>query len=71
MSGEPVGGSSVLDHQAGTRRVFVVHLRLDADPARGNLAGRIQHVHSSDAAHFESADELVAFISEHVSVSPG
>jgi hypothetical protein len=67
MSGEPVG-SPELDHQAGTRRVFVVHLRLDADPVQGRLAGRIQHVHSSDAAHFESMDELVAFITARLTV---
>jgi hypothetical protein len=70
MAGTPVG-SPALDHQAGTRRVFVVHLRLDADPAHGQLAGRIQHVQSSDAAHFESTDELIAFIERHVTAALG
>ena len=65
MSGEPESRHA-LDHQAGTRRVFIVHLRLDANPARGFVSGRIQHVHSNDAAHFESTDELMAFIVEHV-----
>ena len=69
MSPEP-GGSPVIDHQAGTRRVFMVHLRLDADPAAGQMAGRIQHVHSGDALHFESVDELVTFITERVSAKP-
>ena len=73
MSGHTVAGASLdpvrdpaLDHQAGRRRVFIVHLRLDADPAHGRLSGRIEHVQSSDAAHFETTDELVAFISGHV-----
>jgi hypothetical protein len=70
MSGEPVSGS-VLDHQAGTRRTFIVQLRLDADPARGRIAGRVQHTHSNDASHFESVDELLAFIAGHVSVVSG
>ena len=70
MSGEPVS-NPVLDHQAGTRRIFIVHLRLDADPARGDVAGRIQHAHSGDAAHFESTDELIAFIGRHVTAVPG
>jgi hypothetical protein len=65
MSDEPVA-PTVVDHQAGTRRVFVVHLRLDADPSRGQVTGRIQHSHTNDAAHFESVDELLAFIAAHV-----
>ena len=68
MSGEPERHQE-LDHQAGTRRVFIVHLRLDANPARGFVSGRIQHVHSNDAAHFESTDELMAFIVEHVTAA--
>jgi hypothetical protein len=70
MCGEP-GGSPVSDHQAGTRRIFIVHLRLDADPARGQVAGRIQHVHSNDASHFDSVQELVAFIKDHVTTGSG
>jgi hypothetical protein len=66
MSTEPIGVT--LDHQAGTHRVFIIHLRLDADPARGRMAGRVRHTHTSDAAHFESVDELVAFIAGHLDV---
>lgn len=65
MAGTP-DGNPALDHQACTRRVFIVHLRLDADPGNGRLAGRIQHVTTSDAAHFESMDELVEFMTGHV-----
>jgi hypothetical protein len=70
MSDEPLA-HPVLDHQAGMRRIFVVHLRLDADPAGGRVSGRIQHTHTNDAAHFDSLDELVAFIAEHVSAASG
>jgi hypothetical protein len=70
MSDEPVV-DPVLDHQAGTRRIFVVHLHLDANPARGRVSGRIQHTHTNDAAHFESVDELLDFIAERVSAASG
>ena len=51
-----------LNHQGCTSRGFVVQLRLDADPARGVFRGRIQHLRSGDAAHFDSLDELAGFI---------
>jgi hypothetical protein len=70
MSREPEDSPAV-DHQAGIRRIFMVHLRLDADPARGQMTGRIQHVHSGDALHFESVEELVAFITDRVSDKSG
>jgi hypothetical protein len=69
MSDEPVV-RSVLDHQSATRRVFIIHVRLDADPSRGRLWGRIQHTQSNDASHFDSVDELVAFIAGHLDVGP-
>lgn len=51
-----------LDHEARTGRVFVVHLRADADVQHGGFRGRVQHVRSGDAAHFESLDELATFL---------
>ena len=65
------GSSSVLDHQSGRHRIFMVHLRLDADPARGEIAGRIQHVKSGDASHFETVEELVAFMTDRLSTESG
>jgi hypothetical protein len=65
----PAEGNPVLDHQGGTRRIFIVHLRLDADPERGAVSGRVQHVSSGDATHFESVDELVAFLGLHVAAA--
>jgi hypothetical protein len=43
-----------------------VQLRLDADPARGIFRGRIQHLRSGDAAHFDSLEELAGFIAGRV-----
>jgi hypothetical protein len=54
--------SDGLNHQGCTRRGFMVQLRLDADPGRGIFRGRIQHVRTGDAAHFDSLEELAAFI---------
>jgi len=63
MAGDPVDRPAInLDHEACTNRAFVVQLRLDADPARGIFRGRIQHVRSGDAAHFDSLEELARFI---------
>jgi hypothetical protein len=50
-----------LDHQASANRRFIVQLRIDADPADGACRGRVQHVRSGEAAHFESLEELAAF----------
>jgi hypothetical protein len=50
------------DHGSWTGRVFLVQLALDADPADGRFRGRVQHMRSSDAAHFETLEELAAFM---------
>jgi hypothetical protein len=44
-------------------RSFLVHLRTDADIPAGRIVGRVEHVHSGDATHFQSIDELLSFIS--------
>ena len=41
---------------------FVVHFRTSTDIARGQIAGRVEHVISGQAAHFASLEELLAFI---------
>ena len=43
-------------------RAFVVQLREQADIAQGRWAGRVEHVTSGRATHFQSLEELVAFI---------
>ena len=46
-------------------RAFVVQLSLDASPASGRFRGRVQHLRSEDALHFESLEELARFIALH------
>jgi hypothetical protein len=43
-------------------RAFVVQLREQADVERGQWLGRIEHVTSGQATHFESLNELLAFV---------
>jgi len=43
-------------------RAFVVQFREHADVERGQWEGRIEHVTSGQAAHFQSLEELLAFI---------
>jgi hypothetical protein len=50
--------------------MFVVQLRWDADVAHGDVRGRVEHLTSMQATHFESVAELVAFISCVVAALP-
>lgn len=43
-------------------RAFVVQLREQADVEKGQWAGRVEHLTSGQAAHFQSVDELLAFV---------
>jgi hypothetical protein len=45
-----------------SNRAFVVQLRWDADVAHGDVRGRVEHLNSMQATHFESVEELLAFI---------
>jgi hypothetical protein len=45
-----------------SNRAFVVQLRWDADVEHGDFRGRVEHFVSMQADHFESVEELVAFI---------
>jgi hypothetical protein len=66
-SNKPAAG---LDHEGCTSRGFLVQLRLDADPMRGLFRGRVQHVRSGDAAHFDSLEELAGFIACRIGERP-
>jgi hypothetical protein len=55
-------------HPLPADRAFVVQLYAEADVARGRLAGRIEHVVSGQAMHFDGLEDLLAFI-ERVVVS--
>ncbi|MBI3798497.1 MAG: hypothetical protein HY268_16235 [Deltaproteobacteria bacterium] len=41
---------------------FVVQLRGDAAVAQGDFRGRVEHLVSMQATHFESLEELIGFI---------
>lgn len=41
---------------------FVVHLRVNSDIARRRIAGLVEHVVSGQATHFQSLEELLAFM---------
>lgn len=48
-------------------RAFVVQFAAGADVARGAVFGRVEHVRSAHGAHFETLDELLAFIDRALS----
>jgi hypothetical protein len=41
---------------------FVVHFRTNTDVTQGRIAGRVDHVVSGQATHFDSLEELLAFM---------
>jgi hypothetical protein len=47
-------------------RSFVVQLRADADVGGGVVTGRIEHVTSGVATHFESVEQLIAWMRDVV-----
>ena len=50
------------DRPLPVQRAFVVQLHATAVVAEGQLTGRVEHVLSGQAAHFDTLDELLAFI---------
>jgi hypothetical protein len=49
------------DRQYPAQRAFVVQFGRRSDTARGQFAGRVEHVASGRAGHFDAAEELLAF----------
>ena len=47
-------------------RAFVVQLHAEAQVAAGRFRGRVEHVTSGRATHFDSLEALVAFITQTV-----
>jgi len=43
-------------------RAFVVQFREQADIEKGQWVGRVEHVTSGQSSHFQSLDELLAFV---------
>jgi hypothetical protein len=53
---------SAPDPPLPVHRAFVVQLHATAVVAQGQLSGRVEHVLSGQAAHFQTLDELLAFM---------
>ena len=53
-----------------SNRAFVVQLRWDAAVERGDFRGRVEHITSMQATHFESVEELTTFIARVVAAQP-
>jgi hypothetical protein len=55
---QPSGGGRPLPAE----RAFVVQLHVEADLAQGRITGRVEHVLSGQAAHFDTLEDLLRFI---------
>ena len=45
-----------------TQRAFVVQIHAEADMAQGEVRGRVEHIVTGQATHFETVEALVQFI---------
>jgi hypothetical protein len=45
-----------------TQRAFVVQIHVEADMAQGEVRGRVEHIVTGQATHFETVEALVQFI---------
>lgn len=58
-------------------RAFVIQFHVNANVEKGHMTGRIEHVVSGQATHFESLEALLAFITRvlmevrHTDPEPG
>jgi hypothetical protein len=46
------------------RQAFVVQVAVEADVARGYWVGRVEHVVSGEARHFQTLDDLLGFMAQ-------
>ena len=51
-------------------RAFVVQFDTDTDPARGQFAGRVEHIVSGQATPFHSLEALLAFVAQLLAAGP-
>jgi len=62
MTGGPITSDSTAESRLPVQRAFVVQLHATTVVAQGQLTGRVEHVLSGQAAHFDTLDELLAFM---------
>jgi hypothetical protein len=46
------------------RQAFVVQVSVEADVAQGHWIGRVEHVVSGEARHFQTLDDLLGFMAQ-------
>jgi hypothetical protein len=46
------------------RQAFVVQVAVEADVALGRWVGRVEHVVSGEARHFQTLDDLLGFMAQ-------
>jgi len=61
VAGEP-GATRLGPDPEATRRAFVVQLRPGAEPGDEAIAGRVQHLATSDGGNFASPEALIAIM---------
>ena len=49
------------EHPLSPHRAFVVQFRAETDITQARVEGRVEHVVSGQATHFQSLEELLAF----------
>ena len=62
MTAGPIIPAPVANPPLPVQRDFVVQLHATAVVVQGQLSGRVEHVLSGQAAHFQTLDELLAFM---------
>ena len=53
-----------------SNRMFAVQLSSEAQVAHGEFTGRVEHLVSMHATHFQSLDDLAAFIAQVLTMLP-
>ena len=62
MTAGPITNDPAAAPALPVHRAFVVQLHATAVVGQGQLSGRVEHVLSGQAAHFQILDELLAFM---------
>jgi hypothetical protein len=64
MSSTPLQLSTTCGPLSSIRRSFIVQLGEEANLVDGRFGGRVEHLRTGEARHFESLDALLAFFNE-------
>jgi hypothetical protein len=64
MSSTPLQMSNTCGPLSSIRRSFIVQLGEEADLVDGRVGGRVEHLRTGEARHFESLETLLAFFNE-------